>query len=62
MDETKTKLIILTPPPPTLRKHQESQKNDGQTGSRCLAINSGKFSDRPPPTDLCLLIQFIVID
>ena len=27
-----------------------------------LAINSGKFSDRPPPTDLCLLIQFIVID
>ena len=23
-------------PPPPLRKHQESQKNDGQTGSRCL--------------------------
>ena len=24
------------PPPPPLRKHQENQKNDGQTGSRCL--------------------------
>ena len=23
-------------PPPPLRKHQERQKNDGQTGSRCL--------------------------
>ena len=23
-------------PPPPLRKHQESQKSDGQTGSRCL--------------------------
>ena len=23
-------------PPPPLRKHQESQKNDGQTGSQCL--------------------------
>ena len=22
--------------PPALRKHQESQKNDGQTGSQCL--------------------------
>ena len=26
----------VTYPPPPLRKHQESQKNDGQTGSRCL--------------------------
>ena len=24
------------PPPPPLHKHPESQKNDGQTGSRCL--------------------------
>ena len=24
--------------PPPLRKHQESQENDGETGSRCLAI------------------------
>ena len=24
------------PTPPPLRKHQESQKNDGQTGSQCL--------------------------
>ena len=23
-------------PPQPLRKHQESQENDGQTGSRCL--------------------------
>ena len=31
---TITETCLPTPPP--LHKHQESQENDGQTGSRCL--------------------------
>ena len=28
----------ILPPPPPLRKHQEGQESDGQTGSWCLDI------------------------
>ena len=47
------------PPPPCI-SYANVHNYDGPYAYCGLAVNSGKFSDRSPPTDLCPLIQCIV--
>ena len=52
---------MILPPRPCI-SHANVRNYYGPYAHCSLAINSGKFSDRSPPTDLCPLIQCIVTD
>ena len=51
---------LSTQPPPPCISYANAHNYYSPYAYRSLAINSGKFSVRSPPTDLCPLIQCIV--